>query len=187
MVNADSERNKEKLPTSVRLTMASTGIFRDFSRFQFPVGRDKEIVYATGIDYGGQFYPFYVGETERHVGRIGDYLAANFYAPTDFRVGEAIRYLHSKGYVIGFRYKPSQRRKEEQNQFVKQVNNSATQPKLLNRKLGYNYQTIPKSMIERFKEKQRKEIHRFIDRFLSTANLPSECPQEAPNAPSPEG
>jgi len=51
--------------------------------------------------------PFYVGQTNRLLGRMNDYRLANFTACTHFCVGEAIRYLRSKHYQIRVRYNPS--------------------------------------------------------------------------------
>lgn len=51
--------------------------------------------------------PFYVGQTNRLLGRMNDYRLANFTACTDFCVGEAIKYLRSKDYQIRVRYNPS--------------------------------------------------------------------------------
>jgi hypothetical protein len=44
----------------------------------------------------GPSIPLYVGETDRlwgGFGRMSDYCTAQFHAPTDFHVGEAVRYL----------------------------------------------------------------------------------------------
>ncbi len=35
--------------------------------------------------------PFYVGQTQAVFGRLNDYYWADFYAPTDFNVGEAVK------------------------------------------------------------------------------------------------
>ena len=40
---------------------------------------------------GTRNIPFYVGETGRHAGRRGDYRTAAWGAPTDYKVGRAIR------------------------------------------------------------------------------------------------
>lgn len=66
--------------------MPDTNTFSDsnFSVFQFPTQEERNIVYSVGVAWRGEFYSFYIGETTRQVGRVGDYLSANFYALLDF-------------------------------------------------------------------------------------------------------
>jgi len=68
----------------------------------------------------GSEAPFYVGQTHRLSERVGDYCTADFAASTDFRVGEAIRYLRDiKKYRIILKYKPSRSSIEEERTLLK--------------------------------------------------------------------
>src|SRR3990172_2147914 len=88
-------------PTSSTMTID----FDAFEEMEFPPYSDMVYIffYVRGEDT--ERVPFYVGESSRHVGRFGDYVSAKFSAPTDFKVGEAVKYLRKRGLrvVIKFR------------------------------------------------------------------------------------
>ena len=54
-------------------------------------------VYVVGFKSTDTFTPFYVGETGNLTCRCADYIRAQFKAPTDFRVGAAIKCLEARG------------------------------------------------------------------------------------------
>ncbi len=56
---------------------------------------------------GKENRPFYVGQSKRIWGRLDDYYWAQFAACTDYRVGEAIKYLTAKDFRIVVRYRSS--------------------------------------------------------------------------------
>jgi hypothetical protein len=97
--------------------------------------------------------PFYVGESGRHVGRLGDYIAANFAALVDFKVGVAARFLQRRGLIVLFRYQqvPENERMNVQASLIQSL---ARDYLLLNNKLpqaelGNNPETA-RGMIENF-------------------------------------
>lgn len=117
---------------------ASRFDFSGFSELVFP--RHGDIVYVLCFKSAGmdEFIPFYVGESSRHVGRFGDYVAAHFSASTDFKVGYAARILHERGCEVVVRYKPvTDRRKEEK---ILIAIYQAAGLKLLNALGSYEYQ-----------------------------------------------
>ena len=78
-------------------------------------------VYALVVEAEGQSFPLYVGQTQRLLGRIEDYQAAQFHAPTDFRVGEAIRYLCEKQCVVRFLYKPTNAHLKDEKVLIREL------------------------------------------------------------------
>jgi hypothetical protein len=56
--------------------------------------------YVVGFLRGADFVPFYVGETGHMTCRAANYVRAAFAAPTDFRVGMAVKSLRAKGFRI---------------------------------------------------------------------------------------
>ena len=90
--------------------------FEGFSTVEFPpINPDVPgFVYVWCWINGSEEVPFYVGQTGRLWGRLDDYYWAMFSAPTDFRVGEAIRYLSARGYRITVKYKSSAAPLEEE-------------------------------------------------------------------------
>ena len=87
--------------------------------------------------------PFYVGETRNLRRRIGEYVVASFQAPTDFKVGEAIKYLHDKGYKITIRYKQTSDRKQEEKDIIQHLKFSGVH--LLNDLSGFDRKTADKT------------------------------------------
>jgi hypothetical protein len=70
----------------------------------FPVRRPATYVVYVFFPLNGdddhEATPFYVGRTGRIEGRMADYTVATFTAVTDFKVGEAVQHLMSKGVRI---------------------------------------------------------------------------------------
>ena len=91
--------------------------FKTFENLAVPNFPDcHSAIYVVFCKRGHQEIPIYVGETGRLRRRIGDYIVASFQASTDFKVGEAVRYLQEKGYAIVVKYKGTEegnRREEE--------------------------------------------------------------------------
>lgn len=100
--------------------------------------------------------PFYVGETDRHVGRLGDYVASKLTAPTDFKVGVASKYLISLGYEVFFRFfcVPAKERRQIEAALVAQF--SKTFP-LLNDNLS------EASFKNKSEEEARKVVQQHVD------------------------
>lgn len=125
---------------------------KDFKTIDFPENMGVVYVVFYRLKYGD--IPLYVGETNRLQGRIGDYISADFKAPTNFKVGEAIKYLQKRGYRVIIRYKPSEDRKREQNELIKYFQGSGCY-RLLNELIGYD----PKKTDE---NEERKRIRKFL-------------------------
>ena len=126
--------------------------FTEFVEIEFP--RHKEIVYDfcythpdTSLDI-----PLYVGETSRGVGRFGDYLSAKFSAPTDFKVGEAVRFLPGCGFAVKIRYKESPDRKVEERAVIEELQKET---RLLNELKGFNHTTAHEDV-------ERGRLHEFL-------------------------
>jgi hypothetical protein len=91
----------------------------------------------------GAQIPFYVGQTRRLRGRMKDYCLAQFQASTDFRVGEAVRYLReTKKCQIVLRYRASAEPAKDEYHVIRNLQLSGF--RLLNDLLGYNYRTAQK-------------------------------------------
>jgi hypothetical protein len=138
-------------------------MFSDF--IQIPFSDENNIVYVVGIIYyKSKFIPFYVGQSSRNIGRFGDYISAKYTAPTDFKVGEAIKYFKSKKYEVFIKYKELKNSKEEEKKLIENVREelqkyNKNNIKLLNDINGYNYQTSNE-------EQERKKIEDYVDGFL---------------------
>jgi hypothetical protein len=115
-------------------------------------------VYILYCDSGGRPLPFYVGETQAIWRRLDDYYWAQFDASTDFRVGEAVRYLHAKGLRVMARYKPSEDRRNGERSIIGEFRAQGIE--LLNDLRGYDYRTAKE-------DEERSKIQRFIDRLIS--------------------
>jgi len=124
--------------------------FEGFNDIEFP--RYRNIVYAIYFREHDKDTYFYVGESSRHIGRLGDYLSAKFSAPTDFKVGEAIKYLLSIGYEVAVKYKESQSRKVDEKSVLDELSKNS---KMLNDLPGYDYKTADE-------RQERLKIHEFI-------------------------
>ncbi len=130
--------------------------FKDFKTLNFP--ESISAVYLIFFIKNDKKIPFYVGETGRFQGRVGDYVSAHFKASTDFRVGETIRYLQEKGCKVIIKYKSSQDRKREQDEIIKYFQSLGH--RLLNDLSGYNYKTANE-------DEEREKIKRFCDDILA--------------------
>jgi hypothetical protein len=139
----------------------------DFQEMEFPRHKDIVYVFHFHTDKTPQPIPFYVGESSRHVGRFGDYMSANFSASTDFKVGEAVKYLRNYGARIFVKFKETHDRREEEKVLLHKLRRSV---KLLNDLKGYRYG-------EADIDDERQKIHRFMEEIL----LCSEATQLAPH------
>ncbi|SIT40095.1 conserved hypothetical protein [Paraburkholderia piptadeniae] len=124
------------------------------------------LLYVPGSE--NEAVPFYVGESSKHVGRIGDYVTANFSASTDFKVGEAVRYLQSKGLPVLMKYKESGDRKAEERIVLDRLRSTY---RLLNDLKGYDYRQAEK-------EQERLKIHAFIDELIYAETVRSAVSSE---------
>ena len=125
----------------------------EFNEFVFP--QHGDIVYVIGFkrDRAPDFTPFYVGESTRSVGRFGDYIASNFTASTDFKVGHAIQYLHECECEVAVRYKDSLDRIADERALIRSIKNNGH--KLLNDLRGYLYTNASRA-------KERERVVQFI-------------------------
>ena len=139
-----------------------TNIFQDFHDMEFPT--NGGLVYVFHYLKDGEIKtasaPFYVGQTSKHFGRFGDYVSAQFTAQTDFKVGEAIRYLRVLGFRVIVKYKESVDPRADE----KWMLNILSSPyQLLNNLPGYNYKKADK-------EEERIKIHRFMDKIVAISS-----------------
>jgi hypothetical protein len=114
--------------------------FEGFSVVDFPpVNREVPgFVYVLCWVGESEEVPFYVGQTSRIWGRLDDYYWAMFTACTDFRVGEAVRYLSTKGYRVVVKYKSSVDPRSEESDIIRDLH--GLRRILLNDLSGYPYQ-----------------------------------------------
>ena len=112
--------------------------FEGFTSITFP--RDDDVVYVLCLRRLGssEEVPFYVGESRRGTRRLGDYITAQFAAPTDFKVGVVVKTLQDAGAEVTVKYKLSADRKAEEARIIKQV---ASEHALLNHVSSFNYKT----------------------------------------------
>lgn len=130
--------------------------FPDFAIVDFP--KKKHLVYVLEIDLNGDSVPFYVGQSSKWWGRIGDYLAANFTASTGFKVGEAVKCFEKGGHKVKIEFAESQsplREKERELLFAMKKQKRI----LLNDMPNYNYKKANPSQ-------ERRRINRFVEGFL---------------------
>jgi len=126
--------------------------FSDFAEMEFP--QHKEIVYVLCFsDESGREIPLYVGESLRGIGRFGDYISAKFSAPTDFKVGEAVRYLRSRGFKVHIKYKESEDRKAEERKIISILRRKS---RLLNELEGFSYTASNE-------QAERARLHSFLE------------------------
>ncbi len=138
--------------------------FDGFSSIDFPpINRDVPgFVYVLFVVSQSQEVPFYVGRTKRLWGRLDDYYWAMFSASTDFRVGEAVRYLNTKGCRVILKYKPSADPKTEELGIIKDLSKSSP---LLNSVPGFDWKKANES-------EERERIQDFINGVLLSPNRP---------------
>ena len=101
--------------------------------------------------------PFYVGETSRPYGRIADYLSAQFSASTDFKVGEAVKYLQELGFPVVLKFRKSDSRKYEEKLILDSLRCKFL---LLNDLQGYDYTIADKGI-------ERKKVQEFINQITT--------------------
>ena len=127
--------------------------------FEIAFSDQTDIVYLICVVLGEEICPIYIGESTRSIGRLGDYVKPNFTAPTDFKVGEAIKHIRDTGYEVKFFYKytnNNQRTIEEK----RLINKIGAKFRLLNYLEGYDYRIALKS-------EERKKIQDFTDNLLN--------------------
>lgn len=147
--------------------MEYVNIYPDhFVDMEFPANR--EIVYVLNLHIPGdtRLTPFYVGESSRHVGRIGDYVSANFTASTDFKVGEAVKFLRQRGLEVLVRFWECTDRKLEEKRVINILRASHL---LLNDFKGYRRDN-PDA------ETQRREICNFMEKLVNSVGGTTEKP-----------
>jgi hypothetical protein len=118
--------------------------FEKFNTVHFPPAKGSLPGPGDGFIYvffwvaDGVENPFYVGQTQRLSGRMDDYLSASFQASTDFRVGEAVKYLHDvKKYPVVVKYRASTDPPKEEYEIIRDLLMEGTW--LLNCFPGYDY------------------------------------------------
>lgn len=140
-------------------------LFDGYDSMELTPSNGFGFVYVLCWKQKGKEVPFYVGQTQAIWGRMNDYHWAEFQANTDFRVGQAVRYLAEKKLSVVVKYKQSapierDRVKEEQ-QIISILKNDGRT--LLNhRRTPYEYSTDdPEAVI--------KEIRKVVDEILASA------------------
>lgn len=90
---------------------------------------------------------------------MDDYYWATWNAPTDFKVGEAVRYLHKKNLQITAWHKVSDDRKNEEKKIITQLRSDGI--RLLNDLGGYGYKIADQ-------EQQRLKVQKFMDEITAS-------------------
>lgn len=121
----------------------------------FPEKKNVVYVLFCTLESDGDSKPFYVGETASFTGRMTDYFRATFAATTDFKVGEAIRYLveNRVRVRVGFNECSDRKTAEQQERDLIKLYKSQGIP-LLNELNGYNYHTATR-------EDERTKVREF--------------------------
>jgi hypothetical protein len=132
--------------------------FKDFTAMDFPPKSGPGFVYILFWVDGDKEVPFYVGQTQSVFGRLNDYYWADFYASTDFNVGEAVKRFSEKGYRVVTKYKPSANQRQDEATLIDTL--KAEGYKLLNRQLGYNYEKTTDG-------EQKPKVQQFVDDLLA--------------------
>jgi hypothetical protein len=131
----------------------------DFTLIDFPPAQPQRegVIYVFFWVDEGVLTPFYVGETDRFIGRMDDYEGASFKATADFKVGEAIKYLkNAKNYRVVVGHRQSANRRDEEKRMISKYR--ADVP-LLNDLPGYDYRTANM-------EDERLRVQRFCDELI---------------------
>jgi hypothetical protein len=105
----------------------------------FPHGTG--VVYVFYATKDGKEIPFYVGQTGSFVCRMADYSRAHFDPPTDFNVGEAVKYLRDqKSYQIKVKFGRSSDLEAERLKDEDKIKQGFLSENwlLLNNKIGYD-------------------------------------------------
>jgi hypothetical protein len=133
--------------------------FEAFTAVDFPpINREvPKFVYVLFWVTESQQVPFYVGQTSRIWGRLDDYYWGTFWASTDFRIGEAIRYLNTKAHRVVVKYKGSEDPRGEEARIIEDLRRAGYT--LLNGIGGFDFRKADES-------EERLKVHRFIDGLL---------------------
>lgn len=129
--------------------------YSDFTEIEFPI--DSDIIYVLLYVKGEERVPFYVGQSQRNIGRFGDYVRAGFKASTDFKVGEAVKYLKANGYKVIINYKNARDRLLEEKRLIETLTMNGH--RLLNELSGYDYRIADEN-------EERKRIYSHMDDLL---------------------
>ncbi len=136
------------------------GALENFATLEF---RSKHpAVYVVGFKSTDTFTPFYVGETGNLTCRCADYVRAQFKAPTDFRVGTAIKCLEARGYAVLLKFRSSSEDKEERLReeeiLAKELEGDGYS--LLNRQTSFSYQTADKA-------EEARKVAEFVESLVT--------------------
>lgn len=116
-------------------------------------------VYAIVVTTQNGRFPLYVGQTGRLGARIGDYATAQFHAATDFRVGEAVKYLRTeKTCRVDFFYRPSEAQMQDEKVLIREFLLAGFT--LLNFLAAFDYKTANR-------DEEQSFVHRFCEMALS--------------------
>jgi hypothetical protein len=161
-----------------------TDIFAGFEDIEFP--RSGDIVYALYFRWRDEKITFYIGQSSRHLGRLGDYISAKFSCCPDFKVGEAIKYLRSRNLDVRFRYRQSADPKEEEKRLLQEekrrLKECGKEYRLLNEHPGYDYRTCDIEEKKRKVEEEKLKVHDFMRELVRTSTCDmSDASNEAGN------
>ena len=132
-----------------------------FNTIDFGTSREG-VVYVFFVATETEEIPFYVGETDRFQGRMDDYVRAQFAAPTDFKVGEAVRYLRdAKNYRVIVKYKVTANRSTEEARIIQGLHSEGK--RLLNDLPDYEYRTGSKEERAEKISRAQEIVQRFCD------------------------
>jgi hypothetical protein len=137
--------------------------FDGFSVVDFPPANGPGFVYVLCWVAMGEEIPFYVGQTQSIWGRLNDYYWADFQASTDFRVGEAVRYLTTQNLRVVARYKLSADRRKEERAIIDGLD--AEGRRLLNNCPSFDYRTATEAV-------EKIKVRQFIDGLIAPQRLP---------------
>ena len=132
-------------------------ILNEFDVIDFP--KNTSAVYIILFVKNGKEIPLYIGQTKRLYGRIGDYGTANFTASTDFKVGEAIKYLWNKEMKVIIRFSFSEDRKKKETEIIKILQSEGY--RLLNELKGYKYENDNENV-------ERERVRKFCDNIINS-------------------
>jgi hypothetical protein len=131
--------------------------FDAFTTIAFRPRIDAGFVYVFFWTADGVEIPFYVGQTKSIWGRLNDYYWADFKACTDFRVGEAAKYLSADNIRIAVKYKSSAHPLAEERELIHQLRSEGY--KLLNDCRAYDYQSA-------HPDDERVRIRQYVDGII---------------------
>jgi hypothetical protein len=92
---------------------------------------------------------------------MGTYYTAGFAATTDFKVGQAVKYLMGKGHTVVVAYSQHNDRKREERRLLAEARQKGF--RLLNDIAGYNYKTSDRQQV-------LQAIQSFCDTLLAELN-----------------